>query len=327
MEAEDRQDAAEFERCMQYVRAHATGELEGLHGPNSVTWTTLREPLVLAGGFAAVLLQLAHPAVAAGVGQYSSFAKDLIGRARRTFTSMYELLFGTLTESMAASRRLFLIHRRVRGVVEEPGAPSPGPFRANEQRLLRWVGATTSFAMNDAFERLVRPLTPEEWALFHPEYVLRNAAVGVLPETQPKTLEALVTWYAHELESPELEVGPTALGIADALFNSKYTRGPFDEILTAGLLPPRFREAYKLRWGKVEQRSFAVMVGGLRATRSLLPEPYTHVVAWHQANLRIARAQFQPESRWARVLNAIDKRVDLPTSLKPIAPDVVVPSS
>jgi uncharacterized protein (DUF2236 family) len=48
----------------------------GLTGPGSVTWRVCRERVVPLGGLSALLLQLAHPLVAAGVAEHSSFRAD-----------------------------------------------------------------------------------------------------------------------------------------------------------------------------------------------------------------------------------------------------------
>jgi uncharacterized protein (DUF2236 family) len=45
----------------------------GLTGPGSVTWRVSRERVVPPGGLSALLLRLAHPLVAAGVAEHSSF--------------------------------------------------------------------------------------------------------------------------------------------------------------------------------------------------------------------------------------------------------------
>ena len=46
-------------------------------GPGSVTWTVNREIIVVAGWGRAILLQLAHPSVAAGVHHHSAFRGSL----------------------------------------------------------------------------------------------------------------------------------------------------------------------------------------------------------------------------------------------------------
>ena len=56
----------------------------GLFGPSSVAWRVGRERLLLAGGPAALLMQVAHPLVAAGVSAHSDFEADPLRRLRGT---------------------------------------------------------------------------------------------------------------------------------------------------------------------------------------------------------------------------------------------------
>lgn len=319
--AEDSADGRDFERCMEFIRRQNPDPVGGLYGPQSVTWEQWREPALLAAGLPAVLLQVAHPAIATGVAELSRYKVDMLGRAWRTMSSLYELIYSDLPTALAASRRLHLIHRRVRGLIRDPGGPLDGqPYRANEQHLLRWVGVTVSVSGLQLYERAVRPLTPEEKQQWFREFRIASAVVGILPENLPETLPALEAWYAQELESPALRVGAAARDIARTLFNTAATRGPFDEILCAGLLPPQWRDAYGLRQGRAEQKIFEAMLQSVRLFHRATPLRARSVVAWHQAQLRVARAAGSRESRLGRLLNSLDGRTDLPGSIRPIAP-------
>src|SRR5918994_7884984 len=73
-------------------------------GPESITWKVNREMIVVVGWGRAILLQLAHPAVAAGVHDHSSFRGSLrasFRRMRSTIGAMLALTFGD-TEQMIA---------------------------------------------------------------------------------------------------------------------------------------------------------------------------------------------------------------------------------
>ncbi len=54
------------------VRATAAGSLSGIFGPRSVTWTVNREAAIFLGAGRALLLQLAHPWIAAAIEQHSN---------------------------------------------------------------------------------------------------------------------------------------------------------------------------------------------------------------------------------------------------------------
>src|SRR2546430_13228654 len=65
-----------------------------------------RELFLLLGGTAALLMQVAHPLVAAGVEQHSSFQRDPIGRLRSTLNTPLAVVFAEPDEPRAALRRI-----------------------------------------------------------------------------------------------------------------------------------------------------------------------------------------------------------------------------
>src|SRR5579884_503808 len=95
-------------------------ELAGYYGPGSVTWRMASELVMLLGGGRAILMQLAHPLVAAGVGQHSAYASDPWGRMRRTLDYGIKLTFGTRAEARAAARAINRMHLGVTGRLGEP---------------------------------------------------------------------------------------------------------------------------------------------------------------------------------------------------------------
>jgi len=58
---------------------------DGLFGPRAVAWRVHGDVTsMMIGGVAALLLQMLHPAVLAGVWDHSNFRADMRGRLRRT---------------------------------------------------------------------------------------------------------------------------------------------------------------------------------------------------------------------------------------------------
>lgn len=316
--AEDALDADDFACCMDYVRARGASEVEGVFGPESLAWVKVREPALLAGGFAAVLLQMAHPAIATGVAEHSNFIEDLAGRARRTSATLYEFVFGTTSQALAAARRLHLIHCRVRGAIDAPGSPLHGrPYRANDQHLLRWVAATVRVGATAAFETFVRPLSPAESKRDYDDFVLSSALSGVRPDRWPADRAAFDAWFDAALDDPDLHVGRHARTVARALLDTPLSHTPFERVVTAGLLPPRWRDAFELPWTRSDQRAFDALRHASLLARHVARPPFRHVVAWHQAQLRIDRARGLSGSGWARCLDALDRRYHTPTALRP----------
>ncbi|MBM4443638.1 MAG: DUF2236 domain-containing protein, partial [Candidatus Rokubacteria bacterium] len=104
----------------------------------------------------ALLLRIAHPAVAAAVARHSRYRADPLARLLRTLRPTLAIVFGTPAEAAA---RINAVHTRVAG---------PG-YRATDPALLAWVLATlidTALLMHDRF---VRPLPAPVRARYYDE--------------------------------------------------------------------------------------------------------------------------------------------------------------
>jgi uncharacterized protein (DUF2236 family) len=72
-----------LESELSQVRAAAAGSSSGVFGPRSMTWQVDRESAIFFGAGRALLLQLAHPWVAAAIQQHSdTFILDGVRNAR-----------------------------------------------------------------------------------------------------------------------------------------------------------------------------------------------------------------------------------------------------
>jgi uncharacterized protein (DUF2236 family) len=137
--------AQALERHRSAVRARVLRSGLVRPGPDSITWKINREMIVVAGWGRAILLQLAHPAVAAGVHQHSSFRGSLLSSFQRlhsTVGAMLSITFGDTERMIAAAAGINAIHDRVRGRIRETGAGAAGPYSAHDPELQRWVHAT-----------------------------------------------------------------------------------------------------------------------------------------------------------------------------------------
>lgn len=312
-------ERAAFERCVRYVRERATSEAHGIYGPGSVTWEIMREPCVVLAAPSAVLLQLAHPAIADGVARYSTFARDYAGRARRTLSTMYDLVFGSLEVALARSHELFAMHARVRGTIDEPGAPSHGrPYRANDQELLRWVAVTLPVCVNQVFERTVRRLGSGDRARLYEEQKVGAAAVGVLPETMPRTVADFERWYAEASSAQNLHVGAKARALLGALERGTADGGPARVVLRAlssAFLPSHVRDGYGLSFGRRERIVLATIFAALRRGNDVVPRGLRSVLAFHQGTRRVARSRHAGGPLVSRIGDALARATAAPTTL------------
>jgi uncharacterized protein (DUF2236 family) len=123
----------------------------------SVSWRVFRNPVALfTGGVAAVLMELAEPAVRAGVWEHSGFRRDPVRRLRRTGMAAMATVYAarSVAEEMIAG--VVRAHGRVEGVT-----PEGEPYRANDPDLLRWVQATAVWGFGTAYDCYVAPLGEE----------------------------------------------------------------------------------------------------------------------------------------------------------------------
>ncbi|MEP7216937.1 MAG: oxygenase MpaB family protein, partial [Anaerolineaceae bacterium] len=89
---------------------------EGMYGPDSEAWALDREAMLLLGaGPRALLLQIAHPAVAAGVDEHSDFRADPWRRLAGTLRSYLTIVYGSGSVARAEIRRLNRLHTGIVG--------------------------------------------------------------------------------------------------------------------------------------------------------------------------------------------------------------------
>src|SRR5262245_64356674 len=95
----------------------------GFYGPASEAWRLNREAMLLLGaGPRALLLQIAHPLVAAGVADHSSFREDPWARLSGTLRSYLRIVYGSAPAARDEIRRLHDLHRGIRGDVSDVAA-------------------------------------------------------------------------------------------------------------------------------------------------------------------------------------------------------------
>jgi uncharacterized protein (DUF2236 family) len=251
----------------------------GLFAPGSVFRRVNREAVLLLGGPRALLLQLAHPLVAAGVADHSDFLAHPLRRLWRTVDTMLRIVFGDRATAEAAAHALDAVHARVHGTLREGTAAFPAgtPYRAHDPALLLWVHATLVDSALVAYETFVAPLASDERERFHAEAGVVARLLGVPAERLPRTGAAFRAYVDEMIAGPVLEPTPTARRLADAVLHPPIPllprlAGDVGAVVTLGLLPPAIRARYGLSWAPRHARGFAVARGLVRRAVHVLPE-------------------------------------------------------
>ena len=186
--------------------------------PTSATWHVSRELALLIYGPAAVVLQVAHPKVAAGVRDHSALAADPLGRLHRTMAATYAIAFGTVADARAAAAGVGRMHAKVRGTLEpdphaggRPGArpvappvTTEGRYSAADQDLVMWVAGTLAACGVAAYERFVAPMSGDEKAAYFADMRTFGRHFGLRVDHGPQTWPEFERYYAATLADPAL---------------------------------------------------------------------------------------------------------------------------
>ena len=233
-------------------------EARGLYGPRSEAWRLNREAFLLLGaGPRALLLQLAHPLVAEGVDQHSTFRQDPWGRLHGTLTSYLRIVYGSRSAGTGEIARLNRLHVSVRGPVRDPVArdvTGASEYRAREPDLSLWVHATLVESTMTVYDAWYEPLSAERRAAFYRETLPVGRAFGIPDSLLPQDIEAFDRYW-NSMLAPDgpVRVTPTALSLIPTILHPPV--GPLPPVLydwlmwpAIALLPTRVREEYGIPW-------------------------------------------------------------------------------
>ena len=296
----------DLESALDFVRASAAGPVEGIFGTGSLTWRIDREAVIFLGAGRALLLQLAHPWVAAAIAKHSRTFADPIGRFHRTFGTVFTMVFGSLDQSLAAARQL---HRRHAGITGHLGE-AVGPFdkgsayHANEVAALRWVHATLVDTALMAHDLVLPALSAEERERYWAESRQFAALFGLTPADLPPDWASFAAYNEAMAQSDILTVSPAAHEIVGQLFAGGrwWLRPPrWYQVLSVQMLPERLREGFDLSFDARDRAAADRALARIRRIYPILPGRLRNVGPYQEAQ---ARLQGKAEPDWmTRCLN------------------------
>ncbi len=231
----------------------------GLCGPGSVSWRIIGDISAFLGGIRALLVQSAHPEVAAGVEDHSRYREDPLGRLNRTSFFVTTATFGAMPEVAEAVDLVRAAHQNVSGV-----SSRRRPYRASMPDLAAWVHNTLTESFLVAYQEFGPGLTAEQADRFVLEQTRIGKMMGAapLPETAPE-LTDWITLHPALGPSPGMEA---ALGFLQRPPIPTPQRWGYQVLMHGAVttIPPEIRRVLGLRTVPGARPGTAVLVSGLR---------------------------------------------------------------
>ncbi|MCK1745431.1 DUF2236 domain-containing protein [Bradyrhizobium sp. 139] len=296
----------DLESALDQVRAHAAAPLAGVFGPTSVTWQIDREAVIFLGAGRALLLQLAHPWVAAAIAEHSKTFADPIGRFHRTFDIVFAMVFGSLDRALLSSRQLHRRHSMIVGEMPEAVGPFAAGSRycANDIPSLRWVHSTLVETALMAHDLVLPPLSAEERERYWTESRMFGALFGLTGDDLPADWAGFVAYTTAMTQSDTLTVSAAAREIARQIFDGArpWLRPPrWYRALTARMLPEPLRAGFGFELDERDASSADSALKWIRRVYPKLPDRLRYVGPYQEAQ---ARLRGEPQPDWmTRCLN------------------------
>lgn len=229
------------------------------------------------GAQRALLLQLAHPAVAAAVDAHSEFRRHPHQRLSATADGMILLVWGNDTEVDEALGRIDHIHDRVHGELPDEAPPwhRGDPYTAHDRRAQAWVWATLVETSRAVYERYVRPLSDDEADQLLTDWRRFGISFGIGEALLPRDRAAFADLWQTRVS--ELRVTPTARRVAASVFEPPMRLAPrrlkaLGAAFAVVPLLPSLAAGYGYRPTPAQLRDFVRTDAWLRAHYRALPE-------------------------------------------------------
>jgi uncharacterized protein (DUF2236 family) len=262
---------------------YATGRSDldygrSLFDPSGQVQRVNREGILLLGGGRALLLQVAHPLVAAGVAEHSNFENEPLKRLWRTLDLTLTVAFGDAVSALRAVRQIEARHVPVRGTLASRVGrfPAGADYDAADPELLFWVHATLVDSARRVYERCIEPLSHVERSGFYEESKITARLFGIPQSTIPESFAEFSDYMKEMVNGPDLAVGEDARRIAASILRPPLGPGlrqlaAPSSFFTNGFTPAPVRELYGLSWTKGRERRLNRLCALSRFGVPLLP--------------------------------------------------------
>jgi uncharacterized protein (DUF2236 family) len=249
--------------------------------PGSITWRRAGDARLFLGAGYALLLQVAHPTVGAGVREHSNFRQDPWGRLLRTLDFTNVMVYGGPRQACEMGRWVREMHKQIKGV-DSAGRR----YHALEPEAYAWVHATLAEAIVSGHARFGRPLRPAEVARLWTEWRALGRLLGVrsgdLPEDWAgfrRYFDAMVSERLEDTESVHdvldtlgRPVRPPVPYLGDGAWRvARIPLARVNRLATLGMLPPALRERFGIVWTRSQELELRALSAAARSATPLMP--------------------------------------------------------
>jgi uncharacterized protein (DUF2236 family) len=224
-------------------------------GRDSMLRRVVAEPVTALMIQRALVMDVAHPKVAAGVEDHSQFRSRPWRRAWVTVDTGLRLVFGPTPTARAAARQIYATHDHINGTV----AGGADTYTAHDTALLLWVWATLVDSAAVAYERWVRPLSGADGDAYYADMVAFARFLGIPAEILPADRPAFADYLGAMMDSGLLGVGETGRTLARHIlwFEHRSVPAPVvrvGRVLAVTTLDRRLRDSLGLRLDADDER-------------------------------------------------------------------------
>ena len=247
----------------------------------SITWRRAGDARLMVGAGYALLLQVAHPVVGAGVKEHSNFREDPWGRLVRTLDYTNTMVYGEPDEAVRMGRWVRNMHKRIKGVDSQGRR-----YHALDPEAYPWVHATLADAIVAGHARFGRPMSRAEVYDFYREWLDVGRLLGIRDRDLPPDWPGFRRYF-DQMVSERLEYtdavrdvlaalkepkSPPNLPLPDGAWRAaRLPAARLSALATIGMLPPVLRERFGLEWSRAQELELRALGAASRATTPLMP--------------------------------------------------------
>ncbi|KAE8389013.1 hypothetical protein BDV23DRAFT_173447 [Aspergillus alliaceus] len=225
----------------------------------------VREGIILVGGGATLLLQVAMPGIARAVDKHSDFTYRPLERLRVTLTYMYCMAHGTKHERALVIQRVHRAHSSIKGP----------DYSAEDTDLQLWVAASLYVVHISLYEQVCGPLDPVVAEAIYREYSIFLVSLLDPRSMWPENRQAFWVYWNDKIQAAH--IGADAKNVARSLLFECQLPFPISILLpllrlvTAEMLPDALRRAYGLKTGTIQKVVYWLLMIIVNFIYPLLP--------------------------------------------------------